>query len=134
MTRFFAALFALWTAMIPAQAQDARAIEDVISDQLNAFTARDVDTAWTYASPMIQGMFGNPQNFGMMVERGYPMVWNNSDVRFLELRDVNGAPTQKIMLRDTRGGLHILDYSMIETEDGWQINGVQLLEPPDVGT
>lgn len=66
----------------PAIAQDDAAIEGVIRQQLDAFLAGDVDTAWGYASPEIQRLFGNPENFGRMVERGYPMVWAPGDVRF----------------------------------------------------
>lgn len=65
-----------------AIAQDDAAIEGVIRQQLDAFLAGDVDTAWGYASPEIQRLFGNPENFGRMVERGYPMVWAPGDVRF----------------------------------------------------
>ena len=133
MRRVGLALILLLAGLAPAAAQDQGAIEDTIGSQLEAFNARDIDEAWSYASPMIQGMFGTPQNFGMMVQRGYPMVWTNSEVRFLELREINGRLWQKIMLRDEAGGLHILDYQMIETEDGWQINGVQILPAPDVG-
>lgn len=104
-------------------------IQDVISNQLDAFKDRDVAEAWTYASPFIKGIFGNPGNFGMMVERGYPMVWDNSAVRFIELRDDNGRQVQRISLRDADGGIHFLDYEMVQTPDGWQINGVVLVEP-----
>jgi len=117
----------------PAVAQDAQAIEGVIGSQLDAFNARDVETAFSYASPMIKGMFGTPQNFGLMVEQGYPMVWSNADVRFLELREIAGQLWQKVLLRDETGGLHVVDYQMIETADGWQINGVSILPAPDVG-
>ena len=68
---------------VAAQAQD-QSIEDVITSQLQAFNDRDIEEAWQYASPMIQGMFRTPENFGNMVRNGYPMVWDNSDVRFLE--------------------------------------------------
>jgi hypothetical protein len=68
-----------------------------------------------------------------MVQQGYPMVWDNADVRFLDLRDVAGFVWQKVMIRDAQGALHLLDYQMIETADGWQINGVTLLPAPDVG-
>jgi hypothetical protein len=67
-----------------------------------------------------------------MVQQGYPMVWDNSDVSFLELRDINGFLWQKVMVRDKNGNLHILDYQMVETSEGWQINGVQLLPGPDL--
>ncbi|MEJ6403970.1 DUF4864 domain-containing protein [Yoonia sp. 2307UL14-13] len=133
MRRLFAFLLGFCMLASPVLAQDADAIENVIGSQLQAFNDRDVEGAWQYASPNIKRIFGNPGNFGVMVQQGYPMVWDNADVRFLELRDVSGNLWQKIMLRDARGGLHVLDYQMIETPEGWQINGVQLLPGPDVG-
>lgn len=133
MRRFLAACAMLLALAGMVRAQDRGAIEDVIGGQLEAFNQRDVEMAWTYASPMIQGMFGNSANFGMMVQRGYPMVWTNSDVRYLELREIGGRLWQKVMVRDENGGMHILDYQMIETESGWQINGVSILPAPDVG-
>ena len=131
--RILAFALSFWMAATTVFAQDADAIEDVIGSQLQAFNNRDVSEAWQYASPNIKRLFGSSDNFGMMVQRGYPMVWDNADVRFLELRDVRGNLWQKVMVRDAQGGLHILDYQMIETADGWQINGVQLLPAPDVG-
>jgi len=131
--RILALILSFWMAGTSAFAQNSDAIEDVIGNQLEAFNNRDVSQAWQYASPNIKRLFGSSDNFGMMVQRGYPMVWDNADVRFLELRDVRGNLWQKVMVRDAQGGLHILDYQMIETADGWQINGVQLLPAPDVG-
>lgn len=133
MRQIIAAVCGLFLTVMPAMAQDARAIEDVIGSQLQAFNDRDVGQAWTYASPNIQRLFGDAGNFGMMVQRGYPMVWDNADVRYLELREIAGNLWQKVMIRDANGGLHMLDYQMLETENGWQINGVQLLPAPDVG-
>ena len=131
--RFMGLVLGLWILATSVVAQENSAIEDVIGNQLEAFNDRDVDTAWTYASPNIKRLFGSASNFGMMVQQGYPMVWDNSEVRFLDLRDVRGNLWQKVMVRDANGGLHILDYQMIETLEGWQINGVQLLPAPDVG-
>lgn len=131
--RLVSVVLALWLSVTFAFAQDSDAIEDVIGNQLDAFNDRNIDEAWQYASPNIKRLFGNSGNFGMMVQQGYPMVWDNADVRFLELRYVAGNLWQKVMVRDAQGGLHVLDYQMIETENGWQINGVQLLPAPDVG-
>lgn len=118
----------------PLAAQDRNAdIETVIGNQLSAFNDRDVLGAWQYASPNIKGMFGTPENFGMMVQQGYPMVWSNSEVRYLELREIGGRLWQKVMVQDANGGLHMLDYQMVQTDQGWQINGVQILEAPDLG-
>lgn len=109
------------------QAKDA--IEGVIGSQLQAFNDRDVTEAFSYASPMIKGIFRDPANFGIMVERGYPMVWDNADVQFLDLREERGVTVQRVLVKDAAGTLHMLDYAMIETADGWHINGVQLVQP-----
>ncbi|MEO9865774.1 MAG: DUF4864 domain-containing protein [Yoonia sp.] len=121
------AALVLWAGTAFGQANEA--IEDVIGSQLQAFNDRDVTEAFSYASPMIQGIFREPQNFGMMVERGYPMVWDNSDVRFLDLREEQGMILQRVMIKDAEGVIHTLEYAMIETPNGWQINGVALVAP-----
>ena len=108
------------------QANDA--IEDVIGSQLQAFNDRDVTTAFSFASPTIQGIFREPGNFGTMVERGYPMVWDNRAVRFLGLREEAGMQIQTVQIEDPAGDVYTLEYAMIETADGWQINGVQIVE------
>ncbi len=106
-------------------------IEANISAQIQAFKADDFATAFTFASPNIQRLFGDPENFGIMVRRGYPMVWRPADVRFLELREISGALWQKVMITDGDGRVHLLDYQMIRQENGWKINGVQLLGNTD---
>lgn len=108
-------------------------IEAVIAAQMEAFRAEDAGQAFTYASPMIQSMFGNAQTFGMMVQRGYPMVWDNASVEFLELRREGPFVWQKLLLRDEAGALHVLDYQMMLLGGDWRINGVQLVPAPDVG-
>ena len=126
------ALVTLPLAAVAQDAGDSTAIEAVISDQLADFNARDVPGAWEHASPTIQGMFGTPETFGTMVENGYPMVWDNSDARFFELREEAGALRQKVMIEDPQGRAWILDYEMIELPEGWKINGVQGLPAPDL--
>ncbi|SIS83955.1 protein of unknown function [Roseivivax lentus] len=130
MKRLFAA-FALLLWSLPVHAQDVVApvpgIEATISSQMEAFLDRDVDAAFDYASPMIKGLFRNAQNFGAMVEQGYPMVWTPADVSFGDLRQENGALYQKVVVTDAGGRVHVLDYKMIETENGWRIDGVQVL-------
>lgn len=134
MGRLFGIILGFLMFVTPAVAQESDAIEAVIANQLSAFNDRDVQTAWSFASPMIQGMFGNPENFGTMVEQGYPMVWTNSDVQFGELREVAGQFYQKVMIRDATGQRHVMEYAMVDTPAGWLINGVSELPLPDVGT
>ena len=128
--RLLAAFF--FVVASTAVSQDRAGIEQTISDQLEAFNARDVNTAWSFASPMIQGMFGSPENFGMMVQRGYPMVWTNDAPEFMGLREQSGRIVQTVRLRDTSGQLHVLDYEMLMMNDIWLINGVYLVPQPGV--
>lgn len=114
-----------------AWAQGAE-IEGVISNQIEAFKADNFAQAFEFASPNIRGLFGTPENFGRMVTRGYPMVWRPAEVTYLELREENGTYSQKVQIVDAEGRIHVLDYRMLETEAGWKINGVQLLESADV--
>lgn len=130
--RIFAVIIAVWAWIMPLSAQDNPAIEDVIGQQLQAFNDRDVDTAWGYASPMIQRLFGSPGRFGTMVQQGYPMVWDNRDADFLELEEQAGTLTQKVFIRDTDGKGWLLLYAMIQTSEGWRINGVQVIPAPEL--
>ena len=122
------------TLALPLKAQEADpAIPDVIQSQIDAFLADDFATAFTFASPTIKGIFGTPDRFGLMVREGYPMVWRPGDVRFLDQEAKGGAVHQKVLIRDRDGVPHLLDYQMIPTPEGWQINGVRLLQAPPVG-
>ena len=123
-----AAVLAAW----PAFAQE-EPIQSTINSQIQAFRAGDFATAFTFASPNIQGMFGTPGNFGTMVATGYPMVVDPARVDMLDLRTVGGALWQRVRITDQRGQAFLLDYQMIEGPKGWVINAVQMQEAADVG-
>ncbi len=108
---------------VRAQGEPIRA---VISAQIEAFEADDFDTAFTYASPTIQRMFGSAQNFGAMVKSGYPMVWRPNELKFLALEQRGGLLWQDVLVRDAQGALHILEYQMQQDGAGWKINGVNI--------
>ena len=128
-------LHALLTAALlalPAQAQEAP-IRETIESQIEAFQADDFARAFTYASPTIKQMFGTPENFGAMVKNGYPMVYRPAEVQMMDLREVAGSLWQRVRITDQAGAGWYLDYMMVETAEGWQINAVQILPAPDVG-
>ena len=127
MRRFFLATLLSFALAVPVAAQQS-AIEKVISSQLSAFEAGDLETAFSFASPAIKQLFKSPERFGQMVQRGYPMVWRPADVRFGPIRTEGGRTVQIVFFTDQAGQLFEAAYEMIETEKGWQINGVQLRE------
>ena len=123
---------AVWLALAGAperaRADDGSDIRAVIALQIAAFQNDDAEAAFAHASPTIQRLFGNPANFGRMVERGYPMIWRPGDVSFLGLRNERGRLLQRVMVRDGAGALFVFDYEMVASPEGWRINGVFLLQ------
>ena len=128
MRHLIAAVLAVLVLAGPARAEEG--IEKVISAQIEAFLADDFETAFTFASPTIQGIFKTPDNFGRMVREGYPMVWRPADVTFMQSEVMGGQLWQPILVRDAQGALHVLDYQMVETGAGWKINAVRLRKAP----
>ncbi|WP_293440176.1 DUF4864 domain-containing protein [Planktotalea sp.] len=124
----FAVVLALcFGSALAAEQADKPVITDTIQSQFDALANDDFAQAFTYASPLIQQLFGSPQNFGMMVTQSYPMVRRAEDVQFLDLRSIGGSLYQKVQVRDVKGEIFIFDYQMIQSENGWKINGVQLV-------
>lgn len=119
----------LWAQdVVPRVAQ----IEDTIQSQIDAFLQDDFETAFTFASPNIRGMFGTSENFGRMVKQGYPMVWRPEDVQFGDLVEFNGGLYQTVILEDAAGALHYLAYQMDMIDGAWRISGVQIMPAPQV--
>ena len=105
-------------------------IEGTISNQIEAFKADDFAAAFEFATPRLQQLFQSPENFQRMVIGGYPMVWRPAEVRYLELREYEGAMWQKVQIIDAKGFAHVLLYRMEATDEGWRIGGVQVLKQP----
>jgi Domain of unknown function (DUF4864) len=125
------ALFLALLLALPAQAQE-QPIRDVIESQIEAFEADDFAAAFSFASPTIKAIFGTPENFGKMVREGYPMVYRPAEVRMLDLREISGNLWQTVRIVDPEGRAFLLDYMMIETPEGWQINAVEIRPEPEV--
>jgi hypothetical protein len=130
MFRFASFVFSLVLLALPAGAEDRDRITGVIGDQIEAFRDDDVTRAFGFASPRIRSLFGTPERFGQMVERGYPMVLRPNQVRYLELREVAGNLWQRVLITDQDGRLHLLDYQVVEGGSDWKINAVQILKVP----
>jgi len=128
-----AAFFTVLFLPLPAAAQEGP-IQNTIQSQIDAFLADDLARAFTFASPTIKGIFGTPENFGAMVKQGYPMVYRPAEVQMMDLREVAGNLWQRVRITDQVGAGWYLDYMMVETADGWQINAVQILPAPISGS
>jgi hypothetical protein len=120
----------------PLMAQEVQApipaIESTIQSQIDAFLRDDFAAAFAFASPTIQNIFRTPENFGTMVRNGYPMVWRPGSVRYGDLREIDGALWQEVIVTDDAGRLHALAYRMEQIDGAWRIAGVQILPGPDL--
>ncbi len=136
MLRFFIGFAVVLSLSVGLSAQETQpakpGIEAVIGAQLDAFRANDVNGAFEFAAPNIRQMFGTSENFGTMVQRGYPMVWRPGQVQFLELREIANALWQRVEIVDGAGVVHRLDYRMNLVDGAWRISAVQVLPQPDV--
>ncbi len=126
-------LIAALVLLAGAAQADEGAIQGVIAGQIEAFRADDFDTAFGFAAPNIKGIFQTPDNFGQMVRQGYPMVWQPGSVEYLDSDDNGASWTQDVLITDAAGRLFKLEYTMVETAEGWKIAGVQVLSAPEVG-
>ncbi len=127
---FIVGLWALW--FTPAWSDEGK-IQTTIQSQIEAFQRDDLVAAFEYASPNIQTIFKSSKRFGLMVQRGYPMVYRPSDIKFLELETIEGEFWQKVRIQDQQGRFHVMAYRMISLDGEWLINGVQLLPSEEIG-
>ena len=113
---------------------DAAAIRAVISHQLGAFLRDDPAAAFADASPTIQAIFHDPDNFMRMVRTAYQPVYRASGVEFRGLGLIEGRLTQRVYMVGPDGVAVIADYQMQRQPDGqWLINGCSIERAPDQG-
>lgn len=137
MQRILRVLCLCMMAILPLSAaaeEPADSIQGVISDQLSAFQANDVDRAFSHASPSIQQKFGTASQFGRMVEYSYPMVWRPQRFEMRDLIETGAGLVQVVLFEDRAGALHEAGYLMQEVDGVWRINGVKLRALPGVAS
>mgnify|MGYP006074718515 FL=1 len=126
--RYLASVFVFLLFCFPVAASEKEDVQAIINGQFQAFLEGDVSRAFTYASPSIRSIFETPQNFGEMVQNGYPMIWRPASVTFLENKQTPQGRTQDVQIFDAAGTAHYVRYFVTQTPSGWKISGVQLLD------
>ena len=133
---FIGLIVGLATAALAQQpdvsAADRAAIRDIIQSQVDAFRRDDGDAAFGYASPSIQGMFGEPDTFMEMVRQGYRPVYRPKVFDFREIVSLHGEIAQKVHVVGPDGRPVTALYPMTQLPDGsWRINGCYLQAPDE---
>ncbi|MBR2815887.1 MAG: DUF4864 domain-containing protein [Reyranella sp.] len=111
---------------------DRAAIRETIQAQLDAFRRDDGETAFGFASPTIQSLFGTPELFMQMVRQGYRPVYRPQVFEFRELVTLHGLVTQKVHVVGPDGRPVTAYYPMSQGPDGrWRIEGCYLQAPDE---
>ncbi|MDQ2961732.1 MAG: DUF4864 domain-containing protein [Pseudomonadota bacterium] len=106
---------------------DWQAIRKVISQQLAALRAEDGERAFSYASPGIQGQFGNAQRFMAMVRGAYSPLLVARYTEFLEGTVIDGMVVQPLRLIAPDNTVLVALYTVEKQGSGrWRINGCRL--------
>lgn len=129
--RVFLFALALLGAAVSALAeelskQDAAAIREVITEQLEAFRRDDGKHALSLATAGIRAQFGSPEVFMEMVSTVYPVVYRPRSVHFDAPELVDGIVIQAVRMTDAEGRAWIALYPMQRQPEGWRIDGCQL--------
>lgn len=105
---------------------DVADMQQVISEQLDAFAQDDDARAFSYASSSIQRGFSSAEAFGKMVREQYPAVYEAATVRFREQVPHPGFVIQRVLLVGPDGRYWDAYYRMEQQDDEWRIGGVVL--------
>jgi hypothetical protein len=118
------------SAWAQAAKTDAKTAAVPVVKQLEAFRRNDFDTAFTFASGMIQSRFDR-RDFEIMVRRGYPEIAQSTfaAVTRTELESP-GLAYVTVKIRGANGQSIEALYELV-WEDDWKINGVATR--PDAG-
>ena len=100
------------------------AVRYTISSQIDAFKDNDVKKAYTFAAPNIQAQFPNPDIFGLMVRKGYPIIWRPKSFKFTEFKALGKTCIQRVLFQSNSGSLESYDYILEKNDNLWKISGV----------
>ena len=137
MWRWQSVLVGLWLLATPAvvaepagiDAADRAAIRATIERQLAAFGRDDEQGAYALASPGIRAQFETAPKFMAMVRTGYQPVYRPRAVRFGDVIDWQGRPTQRVFVTGPDGRSYVAYYPMErQPDDSWLIAGCALVE------
>ena len=103
----------------PARAaDDVAAAQTIIRAQEQAIARDDAANAYSYASPVMQTIFGQPDVFMQMVRKNYAPVYRHKKFEFGEGRASGGNIAQIVYIIDTDGDEWEALYTLEKQPDG----------------
>ena len=128
---YLAAAVATLLAIAPARADEAANARIVIENQIEAFLADDMTTAYSFAAPSIKRIYPDANRFFDMVKRGYQPVYRPGNYAFGRSKSAadGGGIIQEVIIQAPDGEDWTALYSLERQPDGsWKINGVQMIK------
>ena len=122
----------LLVSALPAWAQTTAPKEasEPVMKQLEAFRRGDFDTAYTFASSQIKGLFDRPA-FEHMVKNGYPEIARSTFASVAASTVApNGHVYLQIKIRGANGNSIEAIYELVLENGQWKINGVTAKPDP----
>ena len=122
---------ALLLFAVPAIAFAEEAVEtaqSIIKQQIDAFLRDDARTAFSFASPEIQGKFLNESLFFEMVKKAYQPVYRPGNFAFGRNKVAGDQVIQEVLITGPDGKDWTAIYQLVKQPDGtYKINGVQIV-------
>ncbi len=110
---------------------DRTALRSLVERQIDAFRHDDGATAFSFASPGLREMFGDPDRFMSMVRDGYRPVYRPRSYVFGPEKDAATGPELSLRIQDEAGADWEAVYSFEKDPEGaWHISGCRLVKAP----
>ncbi len=110
-------------------ADDVATAQGVIRSQTEALGRDDRETAYSYASPAIHGMYPNADIFMAMVQGAFAPVYRHKSFEFGEAQTSGGQIAQRVHIIDADGQAWEALYTLEREPDGsLKITGCSLLK------
>ena len=118
--RIFALVIAvlIGTGLLARAGDDVATAQSVIKAQEEAFGRDDAATAYSFASPVIQNYFRNPDGFMFMVRNNYAPVYRHRSFEFGLSRIADGKIIQEVGIVDADGVVWDAVYTLEAQPDG----------------
>ncbi|MEM7302275.1 MAG: DUF4864 domain-containing protein [Pseudomonadota bacterium] len=108
--------------------------QQVIESQILAFKAKEHEQAFSFASPRLQVIFRDVENFIRMVRNGYEPIYSARSWKFGRTKQDGSTIHHEVMISGPSGRDWVALYSLQKQDDGsWRIISVRLLKAPGAG-
>jgi len=99
-------------------------IENVISAQLEAFKAKDIYQAYSFASPHIKRRYPSPEIFDKMVRASFNDIWDSKQYLFKNMNQIDDVTYQEVLVFSQSDVATDYLYSLSKYNGKWLITGV----------